>query len=957
MIGRTVSHYRILSELGSGGMGVVYRAEDLTLGRHVAVKFLSAQLNTDPDARRRFIHEAKAAAALDHSGICTVYDTGEADGAPFIAMAFIEGETLRDRIVRGPLPLAEALGIALQVAEALQEAHAKGVVHRDVKPANIMLTPKGQAKVMDFGLAQLAGASQLTRSGTTLGTAAYISPEQARGEEADGRTDLWSLGVVLYELVCGRRPFQGEHEGALYHNLMHGEPTPLTALRTGVPIELDRIVGKCLAKDAGRRYQHADELAVDLRRLRGVLDETQSLAPVSAPRRSVTVPKRTVVLLLILAVAVAGSWALWRVGRTPPPAENVLAVVDFEDLGGAADSLSAAGLGGLLQVGLVERCPVRVVSPEYLQDLRRRLFAGSEGPIRADQALAVARKAGATLLLSGQVGRRGGAQFAVWRLVETGQGRGVGGQRVVQEDLVALADGIIAEVVPLIASRAKVVAAADTGSVGRITTSSPEAYRHFVAGELALNGHTRNAEAARRHFEAAVRLDSLFALSWMRLADFHWSATDIGPARVYADRAWALRSRLGVKDRLMLESRRMQLNGSDPSAALDVYREMLQRWPDDRTILRSYGEALQWWWMFREAQALAEQGLARYPDDEALGATLCSVLVTRGRTTEAKVATLDYLRRHPGSMRGWDLLGIAELAAGEADSAEAAFRRARSLDPDDVVMQGDLARCAIVRGHVDEAETIVRNLLARSDLSSLQRAQLMTGWRDPGMATLCAESGRLREALDWTDEAASLVERGGAESWVALITRMRILNDARRWPEALALAGTTPLTAAWGAAWRMKAFVQADSLPEARRMLARFRAVPNRSVALAHYVPLSTAASLALAEGHPDSALAALAELMEYQRLEPTEVELRAQAQRELGRLEDAAATLEDLLRRRGSRFLARYEVGRIYEEMGRGPDARRQYEIFLEGWKHADPGWPQVADARRRLAALRAGG
>jgi len=236
MIGRTVAHYRILSELGSGAMGVVYRAEDLALGRQVAVKFLSPRLDPDPEARRRFVHEAKAAAALDHSGICTVYEAGEADGRPYIVMSLLEGRTLRDRIADGPLPIPEAAAIALQVAEALHEAHGKGVVHRDIKPANIMLTPRGQVKVMDFGLARVAGASQLTRSGSTMGTAAYLSPEQARGEESDGRSDLWSLGVVLYEMVCGRRPFAGDHDAALLHNLLFCEPEPLTAVRTGVPL-------------------------------------------------------------------------------------------------------------------------------------------------------------------------------------------------------------------------------------------------------------------------------------------------------------------------------------------------------------------------------------------------------------------------------------------------------------------------------------------------------------------------------------------------------------------------------------------------------------------------------------------------------------------------------------------------------------------------------------------------
>lgn len=283
MIGKIISHYRILSELGSGGMGVVYRAEDLSLGRNVALKFLPAHLSSDPEARRRLVHEAKAAAALDHSGICTVYDSGEADGRLFIAMALLEGMTLKDRIAEGPLPISQALDLAIQVADALEEAHSKGVTHRDIKPANIMITPKGQAKVMDFGLAQVAGATHLTQSGSTMGTAAYMSPEQARGERVDQRTDIWSLGVVLYEMVAGRRPFNDSHLAALVYAIQQVTPPALTGLRTDVPLAVDRIANKCLAKVATDRYRHADEVAVDLRRVRSEVDATRQF-PARPPR-------------------------------------------------------------------------------------------------------------------------------------------------------------------------------------------------------------------------------------------------------------------------------------------------------------------------------------------------------------------------------------------------------------------------------------------------------------------------------------------------------------------------------------------------------------------------------------------------------------------------------------------------------------------------------------------------
>ncbi len=972
MIGRTVSHYRILSELGSGGMGVVYRAEDLSLGRQVAIKFLSPQLDADPESRRRFLHEARAAAALDHSGICTVYETGDVDGHPFIVMAFIEGQTLRDRIARGPLPLPEAVGIAAQVAEALHGAHGKGVIHRDVKPANIMIGPMGQARIMDFGLAQLSGASRLTRSGTTLGTVAYLSPEQARGDDADRRTDIWSLGVVLYEMTAGVRPFQADREAAMMANLERATPAPLTSLRAGVPLELERIVAKCLEKESGRRYQHADELAVDLRRLQAELDETRTIA---APRRNRSSRLGFIgfgALLLALVAVALGAWRTLRPERTPSAAA-ALAVVDFECLGAVPDSLSASGLNGLLQVGLVERSPIRVVSPEYLQDLRRRLFAGEQGPIRADQALAVARKAGASLMLSGQVGQSGGSSFAIWRLVETGTGNGVGGRRVVGSDLIGLADDIIAQAVPLIADRAGVAAGRDTASVGHLTTTSPEAYRQFVAGELALQGSGAAREAAGRRFQAAAQLDSTFALAWARLADFHWSNTNMGPAKVCADRAWQLRARLGIKDRMMLESRRMQIMGQ-VDGAVDVYREMLSRWPDDRTVLQTYGGALYWWWLLPEARIVLEQGLDRYPDDEILGADLCEVCLQLDDLPRARAAALEFRRRHPDSARGWELFGELELRAGVPDSAEAAFERARNLEPDDFSAQVELARCAAARGQAGEAEAITKRILARTDLTTHQRAQIMAGKDDFGLVYLCTMTGRYREATDWAARAQQLGSNDGIERWMGQTALVSVLRESGQWRELLVLArqgrigGVTRSVAEAGKeaevarpqgfpeAWRIQALVQADSLARARSLLAVFVAAKDRKVLLARYLPMSTAAALALAEGHPDSALATLANLTAYHRLESREQELRARAQCALGRYADAAATLEALIRREGVRYTAHRQLAGVYERMERREQAVREYEIFLDGWRNADPGRPEVDDARRKVAALRGG-
>ena len=318
MIGQTISHYKITEKLGEGGMGVVYKAEDTKLDRPVALKFLAPHLLRDEEGRKRFEREAKAAAKLDHPNICTVYEIDEADGRTFIAMAFLEGDALSERIKEGPLKLPEALSVAIQMAEGLEAAHQKGITHRDIKPDNVMLMSgsRGLVKLMDFGLAQLAGSSKFTREGTTLGTVNYMSPEQAAGAETGHATDTWSLGVVLYEMVAGQKPFRGDFDQAIVYSIMNEPPEPLTAVRTGVPKELERIVNKCLAKKPEQRYHHTDELLGDLQAARDELEPPPSrvaLPRAEAKRRSpVLMATAAAVLLAVLGLG-------WWFGRSSEP--------------------------------------------------------------------------------------------------------------------------------------------------------------------------------------------------------------------------------------------------------------------------------------------------------------------------------------------------------------------------------------------------------------------------------------------------------------------------------------------------------------------------------------------------------------------------------------------------------------------------------------------------------------
>lgn len=274
--GLLAGKYHLQEEIGHGGMGVVYKAEDIKLKRTVAIKFLPRELNLNPEARERFLQEARTAAALSHPNICTIHEVDESEDKPFIVMEYVEGENLRAKIRRGPLPIEEALDITIQAADGLEKAHQKGIVHRDIKSANIMLTESGQAKIMDFGLAKLRGGSGLTKEGATLGTVAYMSPEQARGDKVDARTDIWSLGVVLYELVSGNLPFRGDLESAVIHNIIHEEPKPLKAILSKVPEEFERIIRRALKKKANDRYGSAAEMLADLRKLQVGLDKEKA---------------------------------------------------------------------------------------------------------------------------------------------------------------------------------------------------------------------------------------------------------------------------------------------------------------------------------------------------------------------------------------------------------------------------------------------------------------------------------------------------------------------------------------------------------------------------------------------------------------------------------------------------------------------------------------------------------
>jgi len=373
MIGKTVSHYKILEKLGEGGMGIVYKAEDTKLKRTVALKFLPSELTQNAEAKKRFIHEARAASALDHPNVCTIYEIDEIPienrGQTFIAMACYEGVTLKDKIQKGPLKVEQAVDIAIQICQGLEKAHKKGVIHRDIKPANIIITEDGVAKILDFGLAKLAGRTKLTKTGTTLGTVAYMSPEQTRGDTVDHRSDIWSVSVILFEMITGQLPFKGEYDQAMMYSIVNEEPEPVTGLRTGVPLELERIINKAMAKNPEERYQHSDEILVDLRHLQ---IEKREVSKASQSKFSSKKRKNVIRIFAAVTTIVLVTSTLFIIQKKSSKfIANRIVVVPFENKTGD-ESLDILGqmaaemiTQGISQISELEAVPFISVMDSY----------------------------------------------------------------------------------------------------------------------------------------------------------------------------------------------------------------------------------------------------------------------------------------------------------------------------------------------------------------------------------------------------------------------------------------------------------------------------------------------------------------------------------------------------------------------------------------------------------------
>ncbi len=696
MTGRTILHYRISEQLGQGGMGVVYKAEDTKLDRLVALKFLPAQFGDDMDAKQRFVQEAKAASSLDHANICTIYDIGEFQPETggtqiFIVMAFYEGQTLKYRLEKGRLPIEECLSFASQLADGLERAHEAGIVHRDIKPANIMVTDRGEVKILDFGVAKLAGGLDLTKTGSTLGTAAYMSPEQARSESVGYRTDIWSLGVILYEMLAGERPFTGTYDAATAYAILNEEPKPLEQIREEVPPELVGIVSELLRKDPDDRPQSAAAVATRLRALQGATGVVAPAASFTSKGTTAGKPNdfagwrkklswaASVVGVLVL-IGIAFLWIRNRGDRATDishtEATPSIAVIAFTDLSPGRDSeYIGDGIAEELIYGLGKIDGLRVAARTS-----SFYFKG-----RNDDIASIADRLNVELILGGSVRRDGEALRITAELINANDGFQLWSERYDRrmEDVLAVQEDITQSIVGALKIR---LSGTDSKAVDR-GTSDPEAYRLYLLGRQQWNlrtdaGLSRSIEL----FQEAIERDPEFARAYAGLADAYVIAADWGyiPAEKVYDQALEAARRSVSLDEDLAEGHvtlgwLLGLYDHKWEEAEAAFERAIDLQPDYATAHQWYGEMLAGLGRFAEATSHMKRALELDPLSPIINANqampyFCARDVEKAADEARRAADL-----FPDFKWNQAILGYTSVAMNELSDSERHFSQCLPL--------------------------------------------------------------------------------------------------------------------------------------------------------------------------------------------------------------------------------------------------------------------------------------